>query len=239
MNELRVADALGEVIGIANRANKYIDETMPWALAKDETKQDVLSTVMYNLAEAIRFIASLISPFMPETGEKIANQLGFSDLAFDSLTFGNLPDGTKINEATPLFVRIDAEKKIEELEAEFAVPEEKIEIEPFSENIEFEKFLKLDIRVGKVLECENVPKSNKLLRFTLEVGSETRQILSGIAKYYKPEDLIGKNLLFIANLPPRKMMGYDSCGMILSAEHDGKLVVTTVDGDIQSGAKIV
>ena len=239
MNDLRVADALGEVIGIANRANKYIDETMPWALAKDESKKDVLAKVMYNLAESIRFIASLISPFMPETGEKIAKQLSFDNLEFDSLTFGNLKTETKIGEATPLFARIDAEKKMAELEAEFAVPEEKIEIEPYAENIDFEKFLELDIRVGKVLECENVPKSNKLLRFTLEVGSDTRQILSGIAKYYKPEDLIGKNLLFIANLPPRKMMGYESCGMILSAEHDGKLVVTTVESDIQSGAKIV
>ena len=239
MNELRVADALGEVIGIANRANKYIDETMPWALAKDESQKDTLAKVMYNLAEAIRFIASLISPFMPETGEKIATQMSYDSLDFDSLTFGTLKTGVKIGEATPLFARIDAEKKIAELEAEFAVPEEKIEIEPYAENIEFEKFLELDIRVGKVLECENVPKSNKLLRFTLEVGSDTRQILSGIAKYYKPEDLIGKNLLFIANLPPRKMMGYESCGMILSAEHDGKLVVTTVESDIQSGAKIV
>ncbi len=239
MNELRVADALAEVIGIANRANKYIDETMPWALAKDEDKKDVLAKVMYNLSEAIRFIASLISPFMPETGEKIAKQMSFENLEFDSLVFGNLKTGIKIGEATPLFARIDAEKKIAELEAEFAVPEEKIEIEPYAENIEFDKFLELDIRVGKVLECENVPKSNKLLRFTLEVGSDTRQILSGIAKYYKPEDLIGKNLLFIANLPPRKMMGYESCGMILSAEHDGKLVVTTVESDIQSGAKIV
>ncbi len=239
MNELRVSDALGEVMGIASRANKYIDETMPWALAKDEEKKEILGTVMYNLAEAIRFIASLISPFMPETGEKIASQMGYTSLEFDSLTFGALKDGTRVGEATPLFVRIDADKKMEELEAEFAVPEEKIEIEPFAKDIEFEKFLEMDIRVGKVLECEAVPKSSKLLRFTLEVGSETRQILSGIAKYYKPEDLIGKNLLFIANLPPRKMMGYESCGMILSAEHDGKLVVTTVEGDIQSGAKIV
>lgn len=239
MSELRVSDALGEVIGIANRANKYIDETMPWTLAKDESKKGTLATVMYNLSEAIRFIASLISPFMPETGEKIAAQMGYEDLAFDSLSFGTLKSGTKVGEATPLFVRIDAEKKMAELEAEFAVPEEKIEIEPFAKDIEFEKFLEMDIRVGKVLECEAVPKSNKLLRFTLEVGSETRQILSGIAKYYKPEQLIGKNLLFIANLPPRKMMGYESCGMILSAEHDGKLVVTTVADDIQSGAKIV
>ncbi len=239
MGELRVSDALGEIMGIASRANKYIDETMPWALAKDESKKGTLMTVMYNLAEAIRFIASLIAPFMPETGEKIAQQMGYTDLTFESLVWGTLQSGTKVGEATPLFVRIDMDKKMEEIEAEFSVPENKVEIEPFAPDIEFEKFLEMDIRVGKVLECEAVPKSNKLLRFTLEVGSETRQILSGIAKYYKPEDLIGKNLLFIANLPPRKMMGYESCGMILSAEHDGKLVVTTVADDIQSGARIV
>ena len=239
MEELRVSDSLGAVMAIANRANKYIDETMPWALAKDEEKKDVLADVMYNLLEAIRFIASLITPFMPETGEKIAKQMGFSNLSYESLEFGTLKAGEKIGEATPLFARIDAEKKMAELEAEFSVPEEKIEIEPFAKDIDFEKFLEMDIRVGKVLECEAVPKSNKLLRFTLEVGSETRQILSGIAKYYKPEALIGKNLLFIANLPPRKMMGYESCGMILSAEHDGKLVVTTVESDIQSGVRIV
>ena len=239
MEELRVSDALGEVIRIANRANKYIDETMPWALAKEEEKRGTLATVMYSLAEAIRFIASLMGTFMPKTGEKIAAQMNYADITFDSLTFGTLEAGTKIGEAAPLFARIDMEKKIAELEAEMAAPEPKIEIEPFGEDIRFEQFEALDIRVGKVLECEAVPKSSKLLRFTLEVGSETRQILSGIAKYYKPEELIGKNLLFIANLPPRKMMGYESCGMILSAEHDGKLVVTTVDGDIQSGAKIV
>ncbi len=239
MEELRVSDALGEVIRIANRANKYIDETMPWALAKDEEKRGTLAAVMYNLAEAIRFIASLIGPFMPETGEKIAAQMNYKDTAFDSLDFGVLEAGTKIGEAVPLFARIDMEKKIAELEAETAAPEPKANIEPFGEDIQFEQFEALDIRVGKVLECEAVPKSSKLLRFTLEVGSETRQILSGIAKYYKPEELIGKNVLFIANLPARKMMGLESCGMILSAEHDGKLVVTTVDGDIQSGAKIV
>ena len=127
--------------------------------------------------------------------------------------------------------------EIEEEAAANAAP--KIDIEPFKGNIEFEKFLDLDIRVGKVLECDAVPKSSKLLRFTIETGSETRQILSGIAKYYKPEELVGKNVLFIANLPVRKMMGLESHGMILSAEYKGKLVLTTVAGDIQSGAQIV
>ncbi|MBO5504925.1 MAG: methionine--tRNA ligase [Clostridia bacterium] len=239
MQDYHVADALGEVMKIANRANKYIDETMPWVLAKDESKKAELGTVMHNLAEAIRFIASLLSPFLPETAEKIKGQLSFDDISLEAIKeFGTLKSGVKVGEATPLFVRIDAEKKIKEIEAEMPVPEPAIEIEPYEEDVTIDDFCKMDIRVGKVIECEAVPKSSKLLRFILEVGNEKRQILSGIAKYYKPEDLIGKNLLFIANLPPRKMMGYDSNGMILSAVHGDKLVVTTVKDDIQSGARI-
>ncbi len=241
MEEFRTADSLEAIWGIANRANKYIDETMPWALAKDETKREELKTVMYNLVEALRWIASLISAFMPETSEKLIAALGTEVAPLDELcNFGTRKGGQKVGEAALLFARIDADAKLKELEAEAAEnAAPKIEIEPFKEDIEFEKFLELDIRVGKVLECEAVPKSNKLLRFKIETGSESRQILSGIAKYYKPEDLIGKNVLFIANLPVRKMMGLESHGMILSAEYNGELKVTTVDGDIQSGAQIV
>jgi len=241
MEEYRTADALDALWTIANRANKYIDETMPWALAKDEAKLGTLKTVMYNLVEALRWIASLLSPFMPETAEKLTAALGVKAYALDELTeFGTSDAGQKVGEAAMLFARIDADKKLAEIEEENkknASP--KIEIEPFKEDIDFEKFLDLDIRVGKVLECEAVPKSSKLLRFTIETGSETRQILSGIAKHYKPEDLVGKNVLFIANFPPRKMMGLESQGMILSAEYKDKLVVTTVESDIQSGAQIV
>ena len=141
---------------------------------------------------------------------------------------------------SPLFQRIDAEKKLAELEEELGQPaEEEIQIAPYKDYIEFEEFEKLDIRVGKVIECEKVPKSSKLLRFTLQVGSETRQILSGISKYHTPEELIGKNVLFVANLKPRKMMGLESCGMILSAEYEDKLTVLTTLNDIQSGAEIV
>ncbi|MBQ9757214.1 MAG: methionine--tRNA ligase [Clostridia bacterium] len=241
MEEFRTADALDALWTIANRANKYIDETMPWALAKDEAQIGTLKTVMYNLVEALRWIASLLSPFMPETAEKLIEALGAKAYAFDELeSFGKTVGGQKVGEAAMLFARLDAEKKLAEIEEETKQNQApKIEIEPFKKDIDFEKFLELDIRVGKVLECEAVPKSSKLLRFTIETGSETRQILSGIAKYYKPEDLIGKNVLFIANFPPRKMMGLESQGMILSAEHDGKLVVTTTLDDIQSGAQIV
>lgn len=242
MEQFRVSDALDEIWRLVNRANKYIDETAPWVLAKDEAQKERLGTVMYCLIEAIRFITSLLSSFMPDTAQAIAAQTKAEELSWQSVKqFGATRPGTEVGEPVPIFARIDAEKKLAELEAEFgsAVPEEKIEIEPYAPQIEFEEFEKPDIRVGKVLTCEKVPKSGKLLKFSLEVGSETRQILSGIAQYYKPEELVGKNVLFVANLKPRKIMGQESQGMILSAEHDGKLVVTTVLDDIQSGAKIV
>lgn len=242
MDKLRVADAMDCIWEIVNRANKYIDETMPWALAKSDDGREKLKTVMYNLIEAIRFITSLLGSFMPDTQTAIAKQTGAAELEWESLEcFGMTKPGVKVGAAEPLFVRLDPGKKLAELEAELAPQpkEEKVEIAPFKENVTIDDFGKLDIRVGKVVVCEKVPKSSKLLRFELEVGSERRQILSGIAKYYKPEDLIGKNVLFIANFPPRKMMGYESNGMILSAEHDGKLVVTSTLDDIQSGAEIV
>lgn len=241
METLHVADSLDEIWAVVNRANKYIDETAPWVLAKDEAQKPRLGTVLYNLAETIRIIAALLSPYMPETSQKIAAQINSDELSFESTkTFGVTKAGVKVGEAVPLFQRIDAEKKLAELEEELGQPaEEEIQIAPYKDYIEFEEFEKLDIRVGKVIECEKVPKSSKLLRFTLQVGSETRQILSGISKYHTPEELIGKNVLFVANLKPRKMMGLESCGMILSAEYEDKLTVLTTLNDIQSGAEIV
>ena len=175
---------------------------------------------------------------MPETSAKIAEQIGQTELSYESAkSFGATVVGSTVGKAEPLFVRIDADKKLSEIEEEIA--DDKVKIAPFKENIEFDEWEKLDIRVGKVLECEPVKKSDKLLRFTLEVGSDTRQILSGIAKYHKPEELIGKNVLFIANLKPRKMMGLESCGMILSAEFEDKLTVLTVPEGIQSGSEVV
>lgn len=241
METLHVADSLDEIWAVVNRANKYIDETAPWVLAKDEAQKPRLGTVLYNLAETIRIIAALLSPYMPETSQKIASQINADTLSFESTkTFGVTKAGVKVGEAVPLFQRIDTEKKLAELEEELGQPaEEEIKIAPYKDYIEFEEFEKLDIRVGKVIECEKVPKSSKLLRFTLQVGSETRQILSGISKYHTPEELIGKNVLFVANLKPRKMMGLESCGMILSAEYEDKLTVLTTMKDIQSGAEIV
>ena len=240
MAKLRVADSMDEIWAIVDRANKYIDETTPWVLAKDEALKPRLGTVLYNLAETIRIIAALLSSYMPETSAKIAEQINADALDFESVkTFGLLKEGEKVGEAVPLFARIDAEKKIAEIDAEMSVEEDKVEIAPYKDYIEFDEWEKLDIRVGKVIECEPVPKSSKLLRFTLEVGSEKRQILSGISQFHNSEELIGKNVLFIANLKPRKMMGLESCGMILSAEHDGKLTVLTTLKDIQSGAEVV
>lgn len=241
MDKLRVADAMDAIWKIVNRSNKYIDETTPWVLAKTEGGRAQLESVMAHLAEAIRFIASLLTSFMPDTAAAIAKQIGTDILSWESLSsFGAIPAGTAVMNPEPLFARLDPEQKLTELEASLAQPEEEtVSIEPFKDAVEFSDFEKLDIRVGKVVVCEKVPKSSKLLRFELEVGSERRQILSGIAKYYKPEDLIGKNVLFIANFPPRKMMGLTSNGMILSAEHDGKLVLTSTLEDIQTGACIV
>jgi len=240
METLHVADSLDEIWAVVNRANKYIDETTPWILAKDEATKPRLGTVLYNLVEAIRIIATLLNSYMPDTAMKIKEQINAEEMSFESTKiFGATKAGTKVGEATPLFARIDAEKKIEEIAAEMEQEEEKIEIAPYKDFVEFEDFEKLDIRVGKVIECEKVKKSKKLLRFTLQVGSETRQILSGIAQFHEPEELIGKNVLFIANFKPRTMMGLESNGMILSAEFEDKLTVLTTLNDIQSGAEIV
>ena len=240
MKTWHIADSLDEIWRVVDRANKYIDETMPWVLAKSDETKPRLGTVLYNLAETIRIIASLLSSFMPATAEAIKSQIGAKDISYESiLSFGFMKPGDAVGTPEPLFVRIDAEKKLEELAAENAPKEPQVEIAPYKDYIEFEDFEKLDIRVGKVIECEKVKKSEKLLRFTLQVGNDTRQILSGISKYHTPEELIGKNVIFIANLKPRKMMGLESCGMILSAEHNGELSVLTTVKDIQSGAEIV
>ena len=235
MKTLHVADSIDEIWTLVNRSNKYIDETEPWILAKDEAQRDRLSTVLYNLAESIRFIAAMLSSFMPDTAKNIASQLCTDKLSFESVqAFGGLELGTKVTDPKPLFARLDIAKKLEELENENPA----INIEPIKDACEFDDFEKLDIRVGKVLECEPVPKSEKLLRFLLEVGSETRQILSGVAKFTDPKSMIGKNVLFIANFKPRKMMGLESNGMILSAEFEGKVTVLNPEGEIQSGAVV-
>ena len=246
LSTYRVSDALEAIFSLAKRSNKYIDETMPWALAKDESKKERLGTVLYNLLESIRFISVLISPFMPETAEKIMQQMNCSVNSYDSLSsFGALEAGTSVGEAKPLFGRIDAEKMFAEIEKrhiakkETEKKEEKKEIAGLAK-IGIDDFAKVEIRVGKVLDCENVKRSNKLLKFTIDDGSkEQRTIVSGIAKWYKPEELKGKNIVFVANLKPVKLCGVESNGMILSAEcSEDDVKVLTVDESIPAGSVI-
>ena len=249
MNDLKVADAIDEIFVLLRRANKYIDETMPWALAKDEEKKARLGTVLYNLLEAIRFAAIALEPYLPDTSAKILSQIKCANGGLESLvSFGVMEAGTKLDAPEILFARLDMAKKMEEIDAfNAAKAKEKLpalEIEPYAEeNVDFDTFCKSDFRAVKVKDCQSVKKSDKLLCFTLDDGTGTdRQILSGIAKYYKPEELIGKTLVAITNLPPRKMMGKPSCGMLLSAVHtekgEEKLNLIMIDDKIPAGAKL-
>ena len=249
MNDLKVADAIDEIFVLLRRANKYIDETMPWALAKDEEKKARLGTVLYNLLESIRFAAVALEPYLPDTSAKILSQIKCANGGLDSLkAFGAMEAGIKLDAPEILFARLDMAKKMEEIDAfNAAKAKEKLpalEIEPYAEeNVDFDTFCKSDFRAVKVKDCQPVKKSDKLLCFTLDDGTGTdRQILSGIAKYYKPEELIGKTLVAITNLPPRKMMGKPSCGMLLSAVHtekgEEKLNLIMIDDKIPAGAKL-
>ena len=241
MSDLHVADAIDEVFTLLRRSNKYIDETMPWALVKDEAKKGRLGTVLYNLLESIRFAATMLRPYLPDTADKIFAQLGTEDKGVESLqSFGGMTAGAPVGEASILFERIDIPKKLAEIEEEKKAQQqaEKPAV-TFLPDIPFDDFCKVDMTVCKVLACENVKKSEKLLKFQLDDGSGTpRQILSGIAKYYKAEELVGKTVVAVTNLPPRKMMGQESNGMLLSAEKDGKLNLLMLDDAIEAGSKL-
>ena len=249
MDKLRVADAITEVFTIFTlfkRCNKYIDETMPWALAKEEDKQDRLATVLYNLIEGITIGASLLEPFMPETSKKILAQINAQPRAFEDMTeFGKYPSDNKVTEKPEiLFARMDIKdvmEKVEEIKAaqKAETAEEKYpEVEKKPE-ITIDDFDKVQIQVGEVIKCEPVPKAKKLLVSQIKIGAETRQIVSGIAKYYKPEEMVGKKVAVITNLKPCKLCGVESQGMILAAGDDeGNLSVVTVDKDIVSGSEI-
>ena len=233
LDTYKVSDALSVVLDLAKRCNKYIDETMPWALAKDEEKKGRLGTVLYNLLEGIRFIAVLLKPFMPETSDKILEQIGTDVNTLESLSeFGAVKAGDKVGVATPLFSRLDAEKVLAEIEASLpAVEEEKPEIEGLAE-IQFDDFAKVELRVCKIKDCQPIKKAKKLLELTLDDGTKTpRTVASGIAKWYKPEDLIGKSVIVVANLAPRTLCGVESHGMILAGEiSEEDVKVVFVDG---------
>ncbi|WP_434640248.1 methionine--tRNA ligase [Thermoanaerobacterium thermosaccharolyticum] len=237
MDKLQFSNALAEIWKLVGRANKYIDETMPWVLAKDESKKGRLKTVLYNLVESLRFVAVLITPFMPNTPIKIYEQLGIDDdlRTWDSLKFGLLKSGTKVKRGENIFPRIDVEKEIKEAEKESP---KKVEVKEETNYIKIDDFAKIDLRVAEVLEAEKVEGADKLLKLKLKVGDEVRQVVSGLALHYKIEELVGKKLVLVANLEPKKLRGIESYGMILAASNEGKLTVVTLDKDIESGAKV-
>lgn len=245
MNEYRISDALGEIFGVFKRANKYIDETMPWALAKDESKADRLKTVLYNLAESIIIGTSLLEPFMPDTAGKVAAYFGTDLRSYDAMDkFGLIADGTKVVEkADILFKRLDVKEVVEQANAMYEArktkPAEAEEQKPLKPEIDIDLFGRLDLRVAKVIACEKVQKADKLLHLTVDVGGEKRSIVSGIAKYYTAEEMIGKEVVIIANLKPVKLRGIDSQGMILCAEDkDGKLALVSPEKPVESGSEV-
>ena len=245
MDKFQFSNALAEVFRLLDRANKYIDETTPWILAKSEDTKPRLNTVMKNLCEAIRISAILICPFMPDSSKAILDQLNVAEegRVWDARSY-NADKVWTTSTGAALFPRIDMEKELAALEELSKPAKPAIEIEPYSdEKVDFDTFCKSDFRAVKVKDCKNVKKSDKLLQFTLDDGTGVdRQILSGIAKFYKPEELIGKTLVAITNLPPRKMMGRESCGMLISAVHtvngEEKLNLLMIDDAIPAGAKL-
>ena len=257
MDEYRIADAIAEVISVFRRANKYIDETMPWALAKDESKKDRLKTVLYNLTEAIIIGSSLLTPFMPDTCKKVADMIGAPLREYDDANKFGLIDSIKVTE-TPeiLFARLDSVKVMEKVNAMIEERREKIEDKKDEkkdekkpevklhdhskkEPIDIDDFGKVELKIAKVIACEKVEKSKKLLKLTVKVGEETRTVVSGIALYYTPEELVGKKLAMITNLKPCKLCGIVSEGMIVCAEDEnGNIAYLTPEKDIADGSMI-
>ena len=239
MNKMQFHEALEGVWKLVRRTNKYIDETMPWALAKDEANKGKLDAVLYNLCESIRIIATLINPIMNTTANKIYDQIGIAGqeelTTWESTTtFGLIKPGTKVEKGQALFPRLDIEKEVAELEELFAEKTEAVEEVAQLEHKEFigiEELDKVELRVGKILSCEKHPKADRLLVSQVKLGPETRQIVSGIAKWYKPEEMVGKDVIVVCNLKPVKLRGVESQGMILAAGNDGDdLVVPVVTG---------
>lgn len=246
MDKTQLQNALAEIFKVVSRANKYIDETAPWVLAKDEANKPRLAAVLYNLLETIRITSSLLSPFMPTTMPEVWKQIGAAedDVTYENAgKFGVLPADASVNKGAVLFPRIDTEKEIDELNklieaqmAETQKAQEKIELAP---EIAIDEFFKTELRAAKVKDCEKVKKSKKLLKLQLDDGMGGRQVVSGIAEHYKPEDLIGKTVILVANLKPAKLCGEESMGMICAADMpDGGIKVVFLDDDVPAGTKI-
>ncbi|MBE7063940.1 MAG: methionine--tRNA ligase, partial [Ruminococcaceae bacterium] len=243
MNEFKVADSLEIIMNLARRLNKYIDETMPWALAKDEESLGRLKTVLYNLIEGIRFIGILLAPFMPETSQEILKQIGATYTEITSLdSFGKTESGTFVGDAKPLFQRIDEAKKLAEITNEVEETKKKAAKEVKKEEkvseISIDDFAKVELKVGEVMDSKPVEGADKLLVSQIKIGNEVRQIVSGIAKYYNPSDLIGKKVVVVTNLKPVKLRGVLSEGMILAASDGKDLSLIAPDKDFESGSQV-
>lgn len=245
IDELRIPDALDRIWELIGRANKYIDETTPWILAKDPAKKERLGTVLYNLVESLRFISVLLSAFLPTTSEKINEQLNVELTAWDTISaFDGTSAGTKVKKGEVIFPRIDVEAKLAELdalrEAQIKEAQPAQTMQPLKEEITIEDFEKIDLRIAKVLHCEPIKGAKKLLKLKVDLGGEERQVVSGIAQYYKPEDLIGKNIVLVANLKPVTLRGELSQGMILAAstDDDSKLFAVTIAGELPTGSQV-
>lgn len=246
IDNLRIPEALENIFELIGRANKYIDETTPWILAKDEEKKERLGTVLYNLAESLRFASVLLTAFLPSTSEKINTQLNITTTSWDSLSgFDGTTPGTEVKKGEALFPRIDVAKTLEELEAmrlaqlEANKAKEEYKMQPIKEEITIEDFEKIDLRVVKVLECEPVKKAKKLLKLKVDLNGEERQVISGIAMHYKPEELVGKYVVLVANLKPVTLRGELSQGMILAAATDDDSVLNLVNpGELQTGSQV-
>ncbi len=249
MDKLQFSGALEELWSLVRRSNKYIDENTPWALAKDPEKRERLATVLYNLCESLRFVGVLLLPYMPCTPRRIWRQLGMENLSqlqsWESLnTWGLLESGSKIERTEDLFPRLDIEEELKVLFGDSrkkgsSKKENKEKAEEKEGLLDIEHFASLDIRVGEILDAEQVPKADKLLKMTVDLGEEKRQIIAGIAQFYKPQELKGKKTLFVVNLKPAKIRGFLSEGMILAAtDNEGNAVLTAVDKDVSPGSKI-
>ncbi len=240
MASYHVADSLDALFGALRRANKYIDETTPWVLAKNEDDKPRLATVIYNLLEVVRIAAVVLTPYLPGTAERIFSQLGTDKVDYESVSsFGNLEAGKPLGEASVLFARVDEAKLFAEIEAKHAaeIKEEQIEVPEREPEIGIEDFGKVELRVAEIIECEPVPKAKKLLKLQVDLGFEKRQVVSGIAKFYTPDELIGKKIILVSNLKPAKLCGVDSYGMLLaSGEEDVKVVF--LDPSAKKGDRI-
>ena len=243
MNEYRLSEAIDQIMILARRSNKYIDETMPWTLAKEEATKNRLKTVLYNLLETIRVISVLLLPIMPETSEKIANEISVESRGLDSLkVFGNIPEGTKVKEAKPLFERIDEGKKLEELTAKMKekneIKEEKKEAEGVTNLISIDDFCKVQLKVAKILTAERVEGADKLYKLTVDLGYEQRTVVSGLVPYYTIDELVDKKIVLVSNLKPAKLKGIESQGMLLAAGEKDVVKLLTIDGDIEIGSSV-